>query len=287
VLEDTNDNSLIISLRAQNAVYKVSREGQVKWILGPPANWSANFQQYLLTPVGTPFEWNYGQHAPVLTPQGTLMMFDDGDYRASPWDPPVSDSNNWSRAVEYSINETNMTVSQVWDSTPAAGDRLYAYAVGSARWLPQVRDVLVTYGLTEYVNGVHPSSHATNATMSRIIEYTHDPVPQVVFDVSFFDTHNTNATYGGDLIYRSDRISDLYAHPANPVTDMAVEEANGASYLEFSADPDRSYEIQASTDLVNWTTIGTPAPDGNPGDFGFDDLNASQFQDRFYRVVTQ
>jgi hypothetical protein len=61
IVDDTNDNSIIVSLRNQNAVFKFSRAtGQEKWILGSPANWGTNWQPYLLTPVGTPFEWNYG-----------------------------------------------------------------------------------------------------------------------------------------------------------------------------------------------------------------------------------
>ena len=298
VLEDTNDNSIIISLRNQNAVFKISRAGQLKWILGPPANWSTNFQPYLLAPVGTNFEWNYGQHCPTITPQGTLMVYDDGNDRASPWDPPVADQDNHSRAVEYLIDESNMTVSQVWDTMPADGDRLFTFALGSAYWLPQRRNVLVTYGAITYLNGAHPSVYSPNATMARIVEYTHDPVPQVVFAVSFFDTNDTSSTYKGYLIYRSRHISDLYAHPAEPVTDLAIYPpnsaaaqvgggGNGAMQLEFSADPTFNYEVQSSADLTNWTTIGTAWPDGGPGNFGFNDLSAGQFTTRFYRVVTQ
>ena len=40
IIDDTNDNSIIVSLRNQNAVFKFSRStGQLKWILGPPALW--------------------------------------------------------------------------------------------------------------------------------------------------------------------------------------------------------------------------------------------------------
>src|SRR5664280_2452214 len=86
VIEDPSDNSLIVSMCMQNAVVKFSRAtGQLRWILGPPANWGAAWQPYLLKPVGTPFVWQYGQHAPVLTPQGTLLMFDNGNFRASPF----------------------------------------------------------------------------------------------------------------------------------------------------------------------------------------------------------
>jgi arylsulfate sulfotransferase len=151
LIEDTNDNSIIASLRNQNAVVKFSRTGQLKWILGPPANWQTNFQgtnlqQYLLTPVGTPFEWNYAEHSLTLTPQGTLLTYDNGNFRVSPFDPPVLYQSNYSRGVEFSINETNMEVSQVWDSTQAGGDRLFTPIFGKTQWLPQTRDLLVTYG---------------------------------------------------------------------------------------------------------------------------------------------
>ncbi len=84
IIEDPRDNSIIISLRDQNAVFKISRaSGGLKWILGPHENWGTNFQQFLLNPVGSPFEWNYGQHAPELTPQHTLLLYDDGNSKAT------------------------------------------------------------------------------------------------------------------------------------------------------------------------------------------------------------
>ncbi len=292
VLEDANDgNSIIESLRDQNAVFKFTRAGQLKWILGPHAGWSANFQPYLLTPVGTPFDWNYGQHGPMLTPQGTLILYNDGNFRASPFDPFVTDQENYSSAVEYNINETNMTVSEVWNSAWQTNqDRLYTSIVGKAQWLPHTRDVLVTYGCVYYINGVNPSPYAPGdpgATMVRIEEYTHDPVPEVVFDLSFFDYDNTNANYLGDLVYRAERIPDLYPHPARPVTDLCVRAENHTPLLEFSADPTRNYLIQVSSDLKNWKTIGTPVREGDVGDFDFKDVGANQFTTRFYRVVAQ
>lgn len=289
LIDDTNDNSIVVSMRNQNAIFKFSRStDQLKWILGPHELWGTNWQQYLLTPVGTPFDWNYGQHCPRLTPDGTLLVYNDDNYQASPFDPPVPDQDNYSSAIEYNINETNMTVSEVWNSAWQTNqDRLYTPYVGKAQWLPQTRDVLVTYGAVKYVNGVPPSAYAPGATMVRLIEYTHDPVPQVVFDVSFFDYSNTSSNYSGDFCYRSTRIPDLYSHPAVPVTDLVVSDENETPLLEFSADPARSYLIQASTDLTNWTTIGTPIQEGDAGDFDFEDLNANQFTARFYRVVTQ
>jgi hypothetical protein len=289
VIEDPSDQSIIVSLRNQNAVFKFSRStGQLKWILGPPANWSAAFQPYLLTPVGTPFAWNYAQHAPSLTPQGTLLLYDDGNYRASPYDFAVPDQNNYSRAVEFSINETNMQVSEVWDSSWQTNqDRLYTPAIGMAQSLPQTRDVLVTYGYVTYVNGAPPGAYSPSATMARLIEYTHDPIPQEVFDVSLFDAANTNYSYQGYEVYRARRIPDLYPHPAEPVGDLVVTNASQLPCLAFSADPSRSYSVQASTDLQTWITLGTPQQDEETGSFYYYDLDAGPFAARYYRVVTQ
>jgi arylsulfate sulfotransferase len=289
LIDDTNDSSIIVSMRDQNTVFKFSRAtGQLKWILGSPALWGTNWQQCLLTPAGTPFNWNFGQHAPELTPEGTLMVYNDNNYATSPFDPPVADSNNCSSAVEYNINETNMEVSEVWNSAWQTNqDRLYTPYIGRVQWLPQTRNILVDYGAVMYVNGAHPSTHATSATMVRIKEYTHDPVPQVVFDLSFFDYTNTSPTYSGYDCYRVYQIPDLYTHPAAAVSDLTVSDVEQIPLLQFSADPTHNYLVQASTDKINWTTIGTPVEEGGVGAYVFEDLDAELFATRFYRVVTQ
>jgi hypothetical protein len=287
VLEDPKNHSLVVSLRDQNAVFKFTRSGQLEWILGPPANWPTNFQRYLFTPEGTPFNWNYGQHAPEFTPQGTLLLYNNGIHRASPFDPPVLDQNNHSGAIEYQLNETNMVVSQVWDSSLANHDRIFTPIVGKAAWLPQRGNVLVTYGNITYVNGVHPSAHSPAATMVRIIEYTHDPVPEVVFELSFFDTSNTNSDYQGYLCYRSRHIQDLYPHPAASVSDLVANRDPEGLVIQFSGDPSHTYLIQASSDLANWAALGLPVPDGGTGEFAFKDLTPPGPANRYYRVVTE
>jgi hypothetical protein len=287
VLEDPKDHTLVVSLRDQNAVFKFTRSGELRWILGPPANWGTNFQRYLFTPLGMPFNWNYGQHAPEFTPQGTLLLYNNGIKRASPFDPPVADQDNHSGAIEYQLNETNLVVSQVWDSSLANQDRLFTPAVGKATWLPQRGNVLVTYGNVTYVNGVHPSAQSPAASMVRIVEYTHDPVPEVVFELSFFDTSNTSSDYQGYLCYRSRHIQDLYPHPAAPVSDLMVTRDPGGLVLRFSADPNHTYLIQASSDLANWMVVGSPLSDGGTGEFAFKDSTPLVSTSRFYRVVTE
>jgi arylsulfate sulfotransferase len=289
LVEDTNDNSLIISMRNQNEVVKFDRTtGQVKWILSPPALWGADWQPYLLTPVGTPFDWNYGEHAPNISAQGTLLIYNDNNYAASPFDAFVVDSNNFSSGIEYAIDVTNMTVSEVWNSSWQTNqDRLYTPYIGRVQSLPKTTNVLVDFGAITYINGVHPSPTAAGATMVRIREYTHDSIPQVVFDASFWNTTNNSPIYSGNFCYRAYQIPDLYPHPAEPVADLAVGVSNNVPILEFANDPANSYQVQASTDLINWTNIGTAVESTNAGEYNFSDLQADQYSSRFYRVVTQ
>ncbi len=291
VVEDPSDDSLIVSMRHQNAVVKISRDtGQLRWILGPPANWGPAWQPYLLKPVGTPFVWQYAQHSPILTSQGTLLMFDNGNFRASPFDPPVPDANNYSRAVEYSINEQTMEVSQVWEyGRTNVAERLYADHEGNAELQPQTGNVLVDFSAVSYDNGVAPSQYGPTATMARITEVTHDPVPQIVFDLEILMYANTNMPHDKDCsVYRSHRIPDLYAHPPNPVADLSVTVEGTAAFLEFSADDARTYVVQASTNLVNWTVVGAAVENEQQnGDFSFEDVRSDAPGGQFYRVLTQ
>jgi arylsulfate sulfotransferase len=223
IIEDQRDNSLIISMRHQNAVIKFSRAtGQLEWILGPPANWGPEWQKYLLTPVGTPFEWQYGQHSPIITPQGTLMLYDDGNFRASPFDPGVPDANNYSRAVEYDIDQKNMKITQVWDYGRTNAGRLYTDKVGNAEPLPKTRNVLIDFGSVKYVNGTPPSPYGPNATIARIQEVTYGSNPQVVFDVALSEYDNLLTSFRDCFVYRSHRIPDLYPvlTPTRAVADL-------------------------------------------------------------------
>lgn len=290
VIEDPSDDSLIVSMRHQNAVIKFSRAtGQLKWILGPPANWGPAWQPYLLKPVGTPFVWQYGQHSTILTPQGTLIMYDNGNYRASPFAAKVLDANNYSRAVEYSINEDTMEVSQVWDyGRTNVAERIYTDHEGIAEPEPQTGNVLIDFANVDYDNGVPASPYGPTATMVRLTEVTHDDVPQIVWDVAISMYSNTNVTYKDCSMYRCHRIPDLYAHPALPVGDLSISIQDGTAFLQFSADDARSYVVEASTDLVNWEQLGTAFEDEEQaGEFSFEETQPTDVTVRYYRVVTQ
>ncbi len=204
IIHDERDDSIIISLRHQDTVYKVDRQsGALKWILAPHDNWGLEWQPYLLTPVGAPFEWSYHQHAPMITPQGTLLIYDNGNYRASPFEVKLPDEDNYSRAVEYEIDEERMEIRQVWAYGIDAGPKIFSFAVGDADWLPKTGNVLITHGFVTVIDGV-----PTPALETRIIEVDHSTPPQEVLVVSIRDDSPAPTRW---LTYRSEKIRDLYA----------------------------------------------------------------------------
>jgi len=287
VIEVPSDNSLIASMRNQDAVIKFTRSGQLKWILGPHENWGTQWQPYLLTPVGAPFEWNYAQHRPYLTPSGTLLLYDDGNERAEPFATPISDASNYSRAAEFSIDETNMTVSQVWQFTDTNTDRLYTGALGSVEWLPHTSNVLVDFGNISFENGVAPAPAQPSASEVRIKEVTHDSKPEVVFDLKLSDPNTSNANSPGVIVYRAHLVPDIYTHPPESVATLTMQQMSNQLVLQFTADPVRSYVVQSSPDLANWSGIGMATPDDTNGDFSFTDTGITNHSSQFYRVLTQ
>jgi hypothetical protein len=188
---------------------KFSRStGELKWILGTHANWSPEFQPYLLNPVGEPFEWQYHQHAPTITPSGTILVFDNGNYRASPFDGKTKTPilKNYSRAVEYAIDEKNMEVRQVWEYGKNIAQPLFAGHIGDANLLKTTGNVLITFGGISVTDGVTNSSLGLGEISTRIIEVTHDTPAVKVFDIMLYDP----ALRARLQVYRSERIPDLY-----------------------------------------------------------------------------
>jgi hypothetical protein len=209
VIDDPRDDSIIISLRHQDALVKFSRStGDLKWILGPHANWSPEFQPFLLTPVGEPFEWQYHQHAPMITPSGTILVFDNGNFRASPFDGnnKIRNRQNYSRAVEYAVDEQNMQIRQVWEYGKNIAKPLYAGHISDANWMNTTGNVLITFGGTSFTGGVRNSELGLGAVSTRIIEVTHDTPATKVFDILVYDPGRQARLQ----VYRSERIPDLY-----------------------------------------------------------------------------
>jgi hypothetical protein len=122
--------------------------------------------------------------------------------------------------------------------------------------------------------------------MIRIQEVTHDTIPDVVFDLAVSMYAKTNTTFKDTYAYRANRIPDLYSTQARAVEDLRVTYDTAEPLLQFSADPTKTYVIEASEDLQAWQQIGDATPLGN-GLFEFTDTNAANYPARYYRVVTE
>jgi hypothetical protein len=237
VIHDPVDNSLIVSIRNQDAVVKFSRAtGELQWILGNHSNWPDELHPYLLTPVGTPFEWSFAQHAPQITPSGNILIFDNGNYRASPFDgnTKLPSSDSYSRAVEYSIDEQTMEVKQVWEYGSQANETYFTPSVGDADWMEETGNVLITFGHVRYISGIHTNTIGMGACHIRIVEVDHNEPANKVFEVAIYNSTPDSVILG----YRSHRFPDLYATDSDndgvpDYQDNCINHANGPLITDF------------------------------------------------------
>jgi hypothetical protein len=163
---DEANNLVIISLRHQDAVVALDRSsGALRWILGPHDNWEPAWADKLLEPVGEGFAWQWHQHGPAITALGTIVMLDNGNYRAAPYDPKTLPVDNFSRVVEYRVDEATMTVEQVWQYGEGLDPALYSGSLGNAVMLPETENVMVCFG-----NLALP---LPDSPRSRIMQVTH------------------------------------------------------------------------------------------------------------------
>ncbi|MBJ9977584.1 aryl-sulfate sulfotransferase [Pseudomonas sp. S75] len=137
---DASDDSIIVSARHQGVV-KIGRDKQVKWILASPKGWPSHLKAKVLTPVASEeFDWSWTQHTAWLTGQGTLTVFDNGWGRDF---APTRLEGNYSRAVEYRIDEAKLTVEQVWAYGKARGDEWYSPITSVVAYQPQTDTQLI------------------------------------------------------------------------------------------------------------------------------------------------
>lgn len=209
---DESDDSVIISLRNQDALIKFSRAtGEIRWIFGQHGGWGEAFQPYLLTPTGDDFQWQGHQHAPALLPGGKLVMFDNGNHgRANPY----SDENlgaTYSRVVQYSIDETARTAHLDWQWSQTRTGTLYSGALGNADPLP-LGNVFATFSYLYAEDGVNNEALGRGTVSTRLIQFS--PNDQAsVFDLAVYGPADTN----GWLVDRALWLPTLYGDAATVV----------------------------------------------------------------------
>jgi len=162
IIYDEHDNSIVITGRDQGAM-KLSATNQIKWIISTHGGWGTSrdgvdLNTMLLKPIdqnnqpitdvnvlnGTEnhpdFEWSWYPHAPMVMPNGNIVLFDNGDKRN------FTGAELYSRAVEYEIDEVNMTIKQVWQYGKERGIQTYSRIQSDVDYLPGKNNMLVVPG---------------------------------------------------------------------------------------------------------------------------------------------
>ena len=181
-----DDGNVLVNFRYQSAVLKIdTNTGEIIWIFGEPNGWPESLQSKLFRLEGDA-RWPWHQHAPQFTEQGTFVMFDNGNYRAHPFDAPTPVKDTWSRAIEYELDEENLVARQIWTSEYPGHEKYVTIAMGNASVTPEKGNILAGYGAIldpERVDEVDWETRARIGQLTRCIEYTKTNPAEIVWEL--------------------------------------------------------------------------------------------------------
>ncbi|MFO8064803.1 MAG: aryl-sulfate sulfotransferase [Spirochaetota bacterium] len=221
---DPTDDAVVVSGRDQSAVVKVDLDsGEPEWILGNHTHWREAFEPYLLEPVGASsdgetFEWPWGQHAPELyrasgsegaQERRRLLIYDNGNHRS--YEDPLPPGENYSRAVEYEVDESAGTIREIWQYGTERGSELFTPFIGDADYLDNGNRLVVFGGIARDLEGRAESLFDLDAMevndmkiSARVIEVTADQPAEPVLELAFED--DDSETYAGYRVYQAEKI---------------------------------------------------------------------------------
>lgn len=145
-IEPDWDGNLIISSRHLDEITKINRKtGKIMWRLGGKKN--------QFTFINDDIKFNYQHDARRVAP-GRLLLFDNGNFHSPPF----------SRAVEYELDEVNLTAKLVWQFDHSK--EIYGFAMGNAQRLSN-GNTFIGWGFTQ----------------PNVTEVT--PLGKIVYEMSF------------------------------------------------------------------------------------------------------
>jgi len=196
-----DEESILVSSRHQDMVMKLSYpDMETEWVLAADENWpeQTNIRDYLLEPVNDSVKFPTAQHAVEELPDQDddpdtmdIMLFDNNK-RITRGNEETSEE--YSRAVQYRVNEVEGTVEEIDSYGEERGTSFYSSVVGDADFQPDTENVLITSGRIENEGGDNPES--------RIVEVAGDD-KEVVFELvvsRFADRHGDRSQ-----VYRAER----------------------------------------------------------------------------------
>ncbi len=126
------DGNIIVSFRFLDEITKINKStGEIIWRMGGSKCKNNQFE-FENDNNGGFFGFSH-QHTSTILPNGNLLLFDNGNLRIP----------NFSRAVEYKVDEKNKKVTKVWEyrNTPD----IYSNFMGSVKRLPN-GNTLINWG---------------------------------------------------------------------------------------------------------------------------------------------
>jgi hypothetical protein len=121
------DGNILVSIRHLSAIVKIKREtGDIDWILGGKLNQFTFIDEH---ETNAPTYFSY-QHNIDVTYDGNITLFDNG----------TQHNPQYSRGVEYKLDEINKTATMVWEYRHSPD--IYANAMGSVQKLPNGNHVI-------------------------------------------------------------------------------------------------------------------------------------------------
>lgn len=210
IAENPTKGYTVYSGRNQSAVVALNnKDHSLRWIMADPNGWLPTMQPYLLKPKGEGFEWSWGQHSPVWRDSEHLFLFDNGNFRSVTFDGALKAHENYSRIVEYKINDATQTIEQVWSYGKERGHELYAPYVGGVNYIAKTNTVVGVFGgiLQNRLGNPSDIVAGTFKNKAHIVEVTHTTPPQLLADFVFEKTDHTTDT--GYMIYRG-YVCDVY-----------------------------------------------------------------------------
>ena len=124
------------------------------------------------------------------------MVFNNGLFKARPFNPRAPDSETVSGALEYAFDPKTHTAKLLWSSDAKGPEAVRTFAMGDVEFLPKTGNVMVVYGNAVRMDNGLP--------WPRVREFKRTTPPQVVYDVVLADTSANPSVswtaFGGDRI---------------------------------------------------------------------------------------
>jgi Arylsulfotransferase (ASST)/Secretion system C-terminal sorting domain/Bacterial Ig-like domain len=148
-IETDLDGNILLSMRHLSSIIKINRQtGDIMWILGGKQN---QFTFLNENESNAPNYFSF-QHDVKMLPDGNLTLFDNGNQH----------SPNYSRAVEYKLDEQNKIVDLAWQYRH--NPDIYSMAMGSVQRLSN-GNILIGWGYSGFTgSAVLTEVHPDNST---------------------------------------------------------------------------------------------------------------------------